>query len=99
MAMMTRIFMSFHHICFLTRFAPRRNPWAEAARLSERREQLLSLSLRTSLVLEIVEPFTALCNLRDVLVHDVDSGVNLRLDIGDLNQVSRSTQMQRLPTF
>lgn len=34
-AMMTRIFMSFHHICFLTRFAPRRNPWAETARLSD----------------------------------------------------------------
>lgn len=52
MAMMTRIFMSFHlrcvshctalsplgrthHICFLTRLAPRRNPCAETARLSD----------------------------------------------------------------
>jgi hypothetical protein len=29
-----RIFISFHHICFRTRFAPRRNPCAETARLS-----------------------------------------------------------------
>lgn len=29
-----RIFMSFHHICFRTLLAPRRNPWADTARLS-----------------------------------------------------------------
>lgn len=29
-----RIFMSFHHICFRTRFAPRLKPCAETARLS-----------------------------------------------------------------
>jgi len=34
MIMHMRIFMSFHHICFLTRFAPLRKPWAETARLS-----------------------------------------------------------------
>lgn len=28
------IFISFHHICFRTRLAPRRKPWAETARLS-----------------------------------------------------------------
>lgn len=28
------IFISFHHICFLTRFAPRRKPCADWARLS-----------------------------------------------------------------
>ena len=32
--MQMRIFMSFHHICFLTRFAPLLNPCAETARLS-----------------------------------------------------------------
>jgi len=29
-----RIFISFHHICFRTLFAPLLNPWAETARLS-----------------------------------------------------------------
>ena len=29
-----RIFMSFHHICLRTRFAPLRKPWADWARLS-----------------------------------------------------------------
>lgn len=29
-----RIFISFHHMSFLTRLAPRRNPWALMARLS-----------------------------------------------------------------
>jgi hypothetical protein len=29
-----RIFISFHHISLRTRFAPRRKPWAETAKLS-----------------------------------------------------------------
>lgn len=58
-----RIFMSFHHICFLTRLAPRRNPCAETARLSvlscseskrsPRSETLLMLSRMIPTVLSI----------------------------------------------
>jgi hypothetical protein len=58
-----RIFMSFHHICFRTRFAPLRKPWADTARLSvlscsesrraPRSETLLMLSRMIPTVLSI----------------------------------------------
>jgi hypothetical protein len=58
-----RIFMSFHHICLRTRFAPRRKPCAETARLSvlscrasrrsPRCETLLMFSLMTPTVSSI----------------------------------------------
>jgi hypothetical protein len=39
---------------------------------------------RTSLVLQGVKTLAALRNLGDVLMHDIDRRVNLRLDVGDL---------------
>lgn len=39
-AIMTRIFMSFHHICLRTRLALRRKPWADTAKLSNSRGKL-----------------------------------------------------------
>lgn len=58
-----RIFMSFHHICLRTRFAPLRNPCADTARLSvlscresrraPRSETLLMLSRMIPTVLSI----------------------------------------------
>lgn len=58
-----RIFMSFHHICLRTRFAPLRKPWADTARLSvlscresrraPRSETLLMLSRMIPTVLSI----------------------------------------------
>jgi len=54
---------TFHHICFRTRLAPRRNPWADTARLSvlswrasrrsPRCETLLMFSLMTPTVSSI----------------------------------------------
>ena len=64
-----RIFMSFHHICFRTRFAPRRKPWADTARLSvlscressraPRSETLLILSRIIPTVLSISCRYTS----------------------------------------
>lgn len=53
-----RIFMSFHHICFRTRFAPRRKSCAEWARLSvlSCKESKCSPRLETCLMLSRMMP-------------------------------------------
>ncbi len=53
-----RIFMSFHHICFRTLFAPLRKPWAETARLSvlSRRESSRSPLCDTLLMFSRITP-------------------------------------------
>lgn len=48
-----RIFISFHHICLRTRFAPRRKPWADTARLSD---QGRMISRRMSMHLSVSRP-------------------------------------------
>ena len=74
MTMHMRIFMSFHHIFFRTRLAPRRKPWAETARLSGTLPQYsyrwgMTGGPRTGLVLETVQSRTAVGNLVDVFAH------------------------------
>lgn len=85
-----RIFISFHHICFRTRLAPRRKPWAETAKLSKAVCSVYpdlqfgvaeivacSFDQHTSLVLKAVKSRTAICNLVDVLAHYTNSIIDL----------------------
>lgn len=52
------IFKSFHHICFLTLFAPLLKPWAETAKLSALSSIEVNLSPRsaTLLMLSLIIP-------------------------------------------
>jgi hypothetical protein len=65
-----RIFISFHHICFRTRFAPLRNPWAETARLSvlSWRESSRSPRCETLLMFSRITPTVSSICYREIQV-------------------------------
>ena len=75
--MQIRIFMSFHHICFLTLLAPRRKPCADTAKLSvlswrlsrrSPRSETLLMLLRMTLTVESISCSETISHLSS---HDV----------------------------